>query len=94
MHNSDRTTAHTAIEILFLLPGVRRLVKIEAARAFDPDHREILLSLEQSCPGMILEQLDIPPFRDIDGNCTRMRHMQAPGTHAFTDSNPTEEDQQ
>jgi hypothetical protein len=33
----------------------------------------------------------IPPFRDIDGNCTRMRQMQAPGTHAFTDSNPTEE---
>jgi hypothetical protein len=32
-----------------------------------------------------------PPLRDIDGYCTRTRRMQVPGTHAFTDSNPTEE---
>ena len=33
----------------------------------------------------------VPPLRDIDGYCTRTRRMQVPGTHAFTDSNPTEE---
>jgi hypothetical protein len=31
------------------------------------------------------------PLRDVDGYCTRTRRMQVPGTHAFTDSNPTEE---
>jgi hypothetical protein len=39
MYNGDRTTAHTAIEILLLLPGVGRLVKIAAVRSFDSDHR-------------------------------------------------------
>jgi hypothetical protein len=32
-----------------------------------------------------------PPLRDVDGFSTRTRRMQVPGTHAFTDSNPTEE---
>jgi hypothetical protein len=32
-----------------------------------------------------------PPLRDVDGYSTRTRRMQVPGTHAFTDSNPTEE---
>jgi hypothetical protein len=32
-----------------------------------------------------------PSLRDIDGYCTQTRRMQVPGTHAFTDSNPTEE---